>query len=776
MRHTVFFFLLACESEKAISTFNAPPAASITSHVDGQTIMAGTQTTFVGTVSDTNHNTDVLKATWYADDTVICPEATPQTDGSTTCETTITDDMTQIRLVVQDPEGEAGVAAINLDILESTPPVINLISPLAGVPYYSNQLITFSALISDVEDSPSALSASWESSQDGALGIATTPDSNGMLEGFTLLSIGTHVITLTVTDSSGLFTVKNEVIEVGDPNTPPACTLISPANSETYLSSQTIPFQGTATDAETPIEQLNVSWHSDIDGQLGTSNPSSIGEVLYNHPSLSVGEHVLSMRVEDEGGEVCTALASVLVVSAPTAQITSPANGNSFQQGAVISFLGLVEDELDAPETLQVEWSSDIDGVFSTQSADAQGLSLFSYDQLSPGTHNIALIAQNSGSQTGTDSISIVIDGQPTAPTVSITPNPATTTMDLVAAASGSIDPEGASVTYTYEWFHNGASTTQTSNTVIASSTQKGDTWTVRVTPSDGMYQGPYTEASITISNSPPSAPVVDITPTSPTEGVEDLTCTITAPSTDDDGDALTYTFEWYDGSGALMSTTSATTSTTDTISNSITSPGTWECIVYAFDGQDDGFEGSATVDVQSTFSGCGGGSNLVSMAPSGTMVLCDDASDNTCESSFENLCPSGWHLCTHKEFNNRNDGWTHTVQHPGRALGVRYCRTGSGAGHFTVPDASTGSGNSLGVDEVHNCYFGTSRPECTAGYGCNETQAQALCCSPNPLCGNGVVDSVEENCDDGNSNDGDSCLNVCDYRTPGGGGTNCGF
>jgi cysteine-rich repeat protein len=48
------------------------------------------------------------------------------------------------------------------------------------------------------------------------------------------------------------------------------------------------------------------------------------------------------------------------------------------------------------------------------------------------------------------------------------------------------------------------------------------------------------------------------------------------------------------------------------------------------------------------------------------------------------------------------------------------------------------------------------------------------MCCSANPLCGNGVVDSVEENCDDGNSNDGDSCLNVCDNRQPSGSGTNC--
>ncbi|NVB38299.1 hypothetical protein G6O69_10690 [Pseudenhygromyxa sp. WMMC2535] len=53
-------------------------------------------------------------------------------------------------------------------------------------------------------------------------------------------------------------------------------------------------------------------------------------------------------------------------------------------------------------------------------------------------------------------------------------------------------------------------------------------------------------------------------------------------------------------------------------------------------------------------------------------------------------------------------------------------------------------------------------------GMGCNERHAQALCCAPSPTCGNGVVDSPDEQCDDGNDDDGDACLSSCSWREPG--------
>lgn len=155
-----------------------------------------------------------------------------------------------------------------------------------------------------------------------------------------------------------------------------------------------------------------------------------------------------------------------------------------------------------------------------------------------------------------------------------------------------------------------------------------------------------------------------------------------------------------------------------------------------------------------------------MSVAPGADMALCDDPIDTTCEEDFGQLCPAGWHLCSWTEYNARNAGWDQPVATSARALGTIYCRAGSGAGHFTVRD-TTNSVTNFGQDEVVNCFYGSSVPACPSTFGCNEQEGQALCCAAQALCGNGAVDYVEEECDDGNDDESDDCLSNCTWRVP---------
>ncbi|MCY1008558.1 DUF4215 domain-containing protein [Nannocystis pusilla] len=162
----------------------------------------------------------------------------------------------------------------------------------------------------------------------------------------------------------------------------------------------------------------------------------------------------------------------------------------------------------------------------------------------------------------------------------------------------------------------------------------------------------------------------------------------------------------------------------------------------------------------------CLNGAVELTVAPGGTMKVCDHPNDSVCEENLEMVCPANWHLCSFKEFNARNAGWNHVVGNGSpipHVVAEIYCRMNGSAGHFTVYN-----GTNLGTDMTLNCYTGSSRPDTCAGpYGCNNLSSHALCCSQNPKCGNGVVDDPEEECDDGNKLENDACLNSCSWRVP---------
>ena len=145
-------------------------------------------------------------------------------------------------------------------------------------------------------------------------------------------------------------------------------------------------------------------------------------------------------------------------------------------------------------------------------------------------------------------------------------------------------------------------------------------------------------------------------------------------------------------------------------------------------------------------------------------MILCDDPQDQTCERDLLTLCPAGFHLCSHLEFNVLNDNWDVTVPKDQSPVGDIYCRLNGGAGHFSLAHASS-EPISLNVDQPSNCAYGSSRPQCPTSYGCASKLLTALCCSDNPACGNGVVEEPLEECDDGNTSDDDDCLSSCTWR-----------
>ena len=139
-----------------------------------------------------------------------------------------------------------------------------------------------------------------------------------------------------------------------------------------------------------------------------------------------------------------------------------------------------------------------------------------------------------------TEATAVIVNSAPTAE-VSIEPSSPGTNDDLKATAIGD-DADDDDVSFTYTWLRDGDETGLTGETLSADETAKGETWTVRATPSDEDGDGEPAEASVGIDNTAPTGLSVAITPS---EAYEDTTLFAEPQGEDEDGDELSWTYEW---------------------------------------------------------------------------------------------------------------------------------------------------------------------------------------------------------------------------------------
>lgn len=107
-------------------------------------------------------------------------------------------------------------------------------------------------------------------------------------------------------------------------------------------------------------------------------------------------------------------------------------------------------------------------------------------------------------------------------------------------------DADGDPVTYKASWKRNGSPYAPAADAfeIPTADVKKGDRWEVTVVPSDGEQEGKPSSAQVTVRNTPPAPPLVKLTPEKPTTGGP-VALEIVRPSTDIDGDPVTYAFSW---------------------------------------------------------------------------------------------------------------------------------------------------------------------------------------------------------------------------------------
>jgi hypothetical protein len=188
---------------------NTPPTATITAPPSGSTVGLGTAVTFTGTADDAESGSLTASLTWSSSiNGTLGTGGSVTTSGLSAGTHTITASAT-------DSGGLTGSASISLTVTAgNTPPAVTITAPPSGSSVGQGTAITFTGTADDSQSGSLTPILNWSSSIDGALGTGGSVTTSG-------LSVGTHTITASATDSGGLtgsaaitVTVLPPVVEV----------------------------------------------------------------------------------------------------------------------------------------------------------------------------------------------------------------------------------------------------------------------------------------------------------------------------------------------------------------------------------------------------------------------------------------------------------------------------------------------------------------------------------------------------------------------------------
>jgi hypothetical protein len=598
--------LLASCTAVTVSDGNTEPTVEIVAPDDGDTFDEGDDVTFVGNVDDSGSPVGDLDVSWTSSQDGLLLEENPSsgtvsftTDALGLGEHTVT-------LRAEDPAGLSAADAVGITIEEplaqNTVPDCAITAPADDSEHDELDTLFLEGSATDVESLSTDLVATWASSEDGILGTATPSSSGDILLPVDDLTPGLHIITLDVEDPDGLNCSEFITLEILAANTAPTVDAPTVTPDPLFTDDTATCDVPTPVDAEGDAITVDVHWF--VEGIDTGETTDTLAGTFFDK-----GDAVTCTATPSDpltAGTPSTSADVIVSDSAPTAPIVSiaPAAPTAGLADLICSVDTPSDDADGDPITYAVTWTLNASPWTGTTSTTTLTDDTIPAASVVDGTWECSIVptADSISGPAGTDTVAVGAANQP--PSVgapAITPDPLLTDTDAVCTPPTPTDPENDPVTLTFAWTVNSAPAGTNSDTLDSSNFAKDDVIVCEVTPSDAAGTGAPASESLTVDDTPPIAPIVDIDPASPSSGVDDLHCEVTTDSTDADNEAVSYTVEWLLDAAPYTGPTFTQIEPGDSIAAVDVVDGLWTCTVTPTADSIDGPPGSASATATTT-------------------------------------------------------------------------------------------------------------------------------------------------------------------------------